>query len=79
MAQAPTRKVTNTPTFTIAWRLPVPLVLGVNYATSSDVAPSQPNEYEAFARYRPLSAERGAPADVALQLGYKPGGAQRRW
>ena len=58
----PTRKVTNTPTFLLSYRLPVPLVFGVNYATSSDVAPSFPNEWEAFARYARFGG--------AIQLGY---------
>jgi len=50
---APTRKITNTPTFLLSYRLPLPVVIGVNYATSSDVVttPPLPNEWEAFARY----------------------------
>jgi plastocyanin len=59
---APTRKVTNTPTFLLSYRLPFPLVVGVNYATSSDVAPAFPNEWEAFARYARFGG--------AVQLGY---------
>ncbi len=58
----PARKVTNSPTFLLSYRLPVPLLLGVNYATSSDVAPSFPNEWEAFARYGRFGG--------AAQLGY---------
>src|SRR5882672_7981841 len=59
---APTRKVTNSPTFLLSYRLPFPLVAGVNYATSSDVAPAFPNEWEAFARYARFGG--------AVQLGY---------
>jgi plastocyanin len=59
---APARKVTNSPTFLLSYRLPFPLVVGANYATSSDVAPAFPNEWEAFARYARFGG--------AVQLGY---------
>jgi len=61
---APTRKITNTPTFLLSYRLPLPVVIGVNYATSSDVVttPPLPNEWEAFARYARFGG--------AVQLGY---------
>lgn len=62
VGDAPTRKVTNSPTFLLSYRLPAPLLIGFNYATSSDVAPSFPNEWEFFARYA------GGP--IALQGGY---------
>ena len=58
----PARQVSNTPTFLLAYRLHLPLVMGVNYATSSDVAPGIPNELEAFARYARFGG--------AVQLGY---------
>ena len=47
----PTRKVTNSPTFLLSYQLPLPLLIGFNYATSSDVTPAFPNEWEFFARY----------------------------
>ena len=62
VSDPPARKVTNSPTFLLSYRLPVPLVVGVNYATSSDVAPAFPNEWEAFARYARFGG--------AVQLGY---------
>jgi len=64
VSDAPTRKVTNTPTFLLSYRLPFPLVIGVNYATSSDVVttPALPNEWEGFARYARFGG--------AVQLGY---------
>ena len=64
VSPAPTRKVTNSPTFLLSYRLPVPVVVGVNYATSSDVvtATPMPNEWEAFARYARFGG--------AVQLGY---------
>jgi plastocyanin len=62
VSDAPLRKVTNSPTFLLSYRIAPPLLIGFNYATSSDVAVSFPNEWEAFARY----ARRG----VALQAGF---------
>lgn len=62
VSDPPARKVTNSPTFLLSYRLPFPLLLGMNYATSSDVAPSFPNEWEAFARYVRFGG--------AVQLGY---------
>ena len=62
VGDAPTRKVTNSPTFLLSYRLPAPILIGFNYATSSDIAPSFPNEWEFFARY--------AQGPLALQGGY---------
>src|SRR5258708_5714718 len=64
VSAAPTRKVTNTPTFLLSYRLPFPVVVGFNYATSSDVVttPALPNEWEGFARYARFGG--------AVQLGY---------
>src|SRR6267378_1730236 len=64
VSAAPTRKVSNTPTFLLSYRLPFPVVVGFNYATSSDVVttPPLPNEWEGFARYARFGG--------AVQLGY---------
>lgn len=62
VSDAPLRKVTNSPTFLLSYQLPLPLLIGFNYATSSDVAAAFPNEWEGFARY--------ARSGVALQVGY---------
>jgi plastocyanin len=72
VSDAPLRKVTNSPTFLLSYRLPFPLLVGMNYATSSDVAPAFPNEWEVFGRYAVLRADTagGPPVDVAVQLGY---------
>ncbi|HEV8264036.1 MAG TPA: cupredoxin family copper-binding protein [Gemmatimonadales bacterium] len=70
VSDPPTRKVSNSPTFLLGYRLPFPLLVGVTYATSSDVAPAFPNEWELFGRYAPLAADRGSPLDAAVQLGY---------
>jgi len=62
VGDAPLHKVTNSPTFLLGYRLPIPLLIGFNYATSSDVAAAFPNEWEVFARY--------ARSGVALHVGY---------
>jgi plastocyanin len=64
----PSHKVTNSPTFFFSYRLPAPILLGLNYSTSSivsDVSSTAVNEFEGFARY----AHRGS-VDVAGQAGY---------
>ncbi len=67
VGDAPLRKVTNSPTFLLGYQLPLPLLIGFNYATSSDVASSFPNEWEAFARY--------GRSGIALQAGYNQAAA----
>ena len=62
VGDAPLRKVTNSPTFLLAYQLPVPVLIGFNYATSSDIAAAFPNEWEVFGRY--------GRSGVALQAGY---------
>ncbi len=62
VGDAPLRKVTNSPTFLLSYQLPIPLLIGFNYATSSDIAAAFPNEWELFARY--------GRSGVALQAGY---------
>lgn len=70
VSSAPQRAVSNSPSFLLSYRLPPPVMIGLVYATSSDVTPSFPNEYELFARWRPLGQGGGAPLDVAVQGGY---------
>jgi len=64
VSDPPQRNVDNSPTFLLSYRLPFPVVIGVNYATSSDVvtSPPIPNEWEVFARYARFGG--------ALQVGY---------
>jgi plastocyanin len=66
----PARKVTSSPTFLVATALPRRTMLGVHYATNSDVAPRYPNEWEVFGRWAPLAQSRGAPLDAGAQAGY---------
>jgi hypothetical protein len=50
--------------------LPKHFLAGLSYSTNSTLAPRFPNEWEAFARWAPLSEDYGAPADVGGQIGY---------
>lgn len=67
---SPERKVTSTPTFLIGAGLPARVLLGVHYATNSELSPRYPNEWEAFGRVAPLVQGRNAPVDAAAQVGY---------
>jgi plastocyanin len=67
---APERKVTNVPTFLVAAGLPAHFLAGFNYSTNSTLAPNFPNEWEAFARWSPISQDLGAPLDLGGQIGY---------
>lgn len=60
---APEKQVTNSPTFLLAYSPFPKALLGINYATRSDIALRYPNEWEFFARYSVLSG-------IALQAGY---------
>jgi plastocyanin len=70
VSSAPERKVTNTPTFLLAAGLPRRTLLGVHYATNSELSPRFPNEWEFFGRFSPFAQELGAPIDVSAQVGY---------
>jgi plastocyanin len=70
ISSAPERKVTSTPTFLLAAGLPARTLVGVHYATNSELSPRYPNEWELFGRVAPLNQELGAPIDASAQLGY---------
>jgi plastocyanin len=70
ISPAPARKVSSAPTFLLAAGLPARTLLGVHYATNSELSPSYPNEWELFGRYAPLDQELGAPLDASAQVGY---------
>ena len=67
---APSRKVSNVPTFTVAAGLPFRTLVGVHYATNSTLAPAYPNEWEVWARHALFQQDRGAPFDLGAQVGY---------
>lgn len=70
VSDAPERKVSNVPTFLVGAGLPKRFFAGFNYSTNSTLAPDYPNEWEAFARWAPLSEDLGAPLDFGAQAGY---------
>lgn len=69
-SDAPERKVTNVPTFTLAAGLPLRTLVGAEYSTNSNLAPRFPNEWELFLRHAPLQQDRGAPVDLSAQVSY---------
>lgn len=69
-SDAPVRKVSNVPTFTVAAGLPLRTMVGLHYATNSALAPAFPNEWEFWARHALLRQDDGAPVDVTGQAGY---------
>ena len=70
ISSAPERKVTSTPTFLLAAGLPGHTLLGVHYATNSELSPRFPNEWEFFGRVAPFAQDRGRPVDASAQVGY---------
>jgi plastocyanin len=70
ISSAPERKVTSTPTFLLAAGLPARTLVGVHYATNSELSPRYPNEWELFGRFAPLDQELGSPVDASVQAGY---------
>jgi plastocyanin len=70
ISPAPERKVTSASTFLLAAGLPARTLLGVHYASNSELSPRYPNEWELFGRYAPLDQELGAPFDASAQAGY---------
>jgi plastocyanin len=69
-SDAPERKVSNVPTFTLAAGLPLRTLVGLEYSTNSNLAPRYPNEWEFFVRHALLQQDRGAPVDLAGQVSY---------
>ena len=67
---APSRKLQNAPTATLAYGMTSWLSVGLNYASASEVVQAYPNEWEFLARVAPFTQEGGAPVDLYLQGGY---------
>lgn len=70
VSDPPLRKVTNSPTLTLATGLGHRSLVGFAYASNSDLVPAYPNEWEFFGRWMPLTRRAGHPLDVSLQAGY---------
>lgn len=60
---APDNQVSNSPTFLLGYSPFAKALVGVNYATRSDIVAHYPNEWEFFGRYQVIDG-------VALQAGY---------
>lgn len=70
VSDPPLRKVTNSPTLTLATGLGGRSLAGFSYASNSDLVPAYPNEWEFFGRWVPLAQRAGHPLDLSLQAGY---------
>ena len=70
VSPAPERKVSSAPTFLLAAGLPARTLVGVHYASNSELSARYPNEWELFGRYAPFDQELGAPFDGSVQAGY---------
>lgn len=70
LGPAPSRKLQNAPTLTVAYGATSWLSAGFNYASASEVVQAYPNEWEFFARIAPLTQDGGAPVDLFVQGGY---------
>lgn len=66
----PARKVTNTPTFDVGTGLWDRAMVGFVYGSSSTLVPSYPNEWELYAKARPLTQGEGSPLSLSVQGGY---------
>lgn len=67
---APEHQISNSPTFITTARLPrVRSLVGFTYASSSDVAPRMPNEWEFFLRAVPFAVGNRL-ADLSVHVGY---------
>jgi plastocyanin len=65
----PARQVQNRPTFLLGYAVPGDVLAAVQYATRSALEAGVPNEWELLLRAQPVR-QQGAPADLAVQLGY---------
>jgi len=74
LGPAPTRKLINAPTLTLASGFSSWGVIGFNYASNSELTPAFPNEWEFFARAAAMRQESGAPMDLYIQAGQNTSG-----
>ncbi len=70
LGPAPSRRLQNAPTLSVAYGATSWLSVGFNYASASEVVEAYPNEWEFFARIAPFTQDGGAPVDVYVQGGY---------
>jgi len=70
LGPAPSHKLQNAPTLSVAYGVLSWLSVGFNYASASEVVQAYPNEWEYFARIAPFAQDGGFPVDVYVQGGY---------
>jgi plastocyanin len=70
LGPAPSRRLQNAPTISLAYGVTSWLTAGLNYASASEVIQAYPNEWEFHTRLAPFTQDGGAPADLFLQVGY---------
>jgi plastocyanin len=66
----PLHKVINYPTFLLATGIGGDGLIGIRYATNSELVTGIPNEWEAFLRYTPLAQTAGRPLDLSLHAAW---------
>jgi hypothetical protein len=73
LGAAPERRISNSPTFVTAVRVPrLPAMVGATYASNSDVVARMPNEWE-FSLRAVQFAPGNRIADVSLRVGFNQG------
>lgn len=70
VGEEPQRKVTNGPTFLLAAGLPGGTLIGLSYATASQVVRAKPNEWEFFARWNSVAQARTGVVDLTVHGGW---------
>ena len=69
-SDAPTRKVSNVPTFITTYSLFSRTIVGFQYSSNSDLVSRIPNEWELFGRWAPLAGDSDSPIEAAVTVGY---------
>ena len=73
LGAAPERRISNSPTFVTAVRVPrLPVMVGATYASNSDVVARMPNEWEFFLRAVPFAPDNPI-ADVSMHVAFNQG------
>jgi hypothetical protein len=70
ISDPPLRKVFNTPTFSVGTGLAERVMVGFVYGSNSTLVPRYPNEWELYAKARPLTQGEGSPLNLSVQGGY---------
>ena len=65
-ADVPFREVENSPTVFLGWGVDGYALLGVHWASASNLVAGRSDEWEVLGRFSPLSTEVGAPVEIGL-------------